>query len=113
MQADETCAAYQTVTCDVLITESTFASPSIIHPNVVDEIEKINNYNNIPILIGCYVIGKAQRISALIAKHCPGKVILTHTDITPYHKAYIKHGIKLEKWMPYSKRFYKQNTNCG
>lgn len=112
IQPDLTCAPYQPVTCDVLVTECTFANPQHIHPPIQDEIAKLNAYPNTPILLGCYAIGKSQRISQLIATHLRNKIVLTHSDITPYHKVYMQQGIRLENWIPYSRRFFRQNPNC-
>ncbi|MBK8845318.1 MAG: exonuclease [Bacteroidetes bacterium] len=99
-QDDPTCAAYEPVPCDVLVTECTFATPEHIHPPIQDEIAKLNAYTDIPVIIGCYMIGKAQRISQLIATHYNNKLVLTHANITPYHKVYMQQGIRLENWIP-------------
>src|SRR5690606_41444054 len=65
MQADPTCEPLQYAQADVLITESTFAKPSVTHPDPVEEIRKLNStpYN---ILLGTYGLGKAQRLTDLI-----------------------------------------------
>src|SRR5476649_2000985 len=53
LQADATCEPIEWVKADVLITESTFANPAIIHPDPVAEIKKLNDIK-INILLGAY-----------------------------------------------------------
>ena len=43
LQPDVTCEPIAWVTADVLITESTFADPQILHPDPVTEIKKLND----------------------------------------------------------------------
>jgi len=61
LQADATCEPIEWVKADVLITESTFADPAILHPDPVAEIEKLNSVK-INILLGAYGLGKSQRL---------------------------------------------------
>ncbi|MDB5011178.1 MAG: exonuclease, partial [Mucilaginibacter sp.] len=42
LQPDATCEPIELVTADVLITESTFADPQILHPDPIAEIKKLN-----------------------------------------------------------------------
>jgi len=108
IQADPTCEAIDYVAADVLITESTFANPTIKHPDVVDEIKKLNEtpYN---ILLGTYGLGKAQRLTHLINTHCPDKTVLLHYSILPIHKIYEEFGINGLHYKPYDRKIMKQN----
>lgn len=112
LQPDETCIPYEFVKADVLITESTFANPLIIHPSPEEEIKKINSFQNQNFLIGTYVLGKAQRLNMLMQKYCPDKVVMLHNMIVPFHRLYEQHSIKINNWIPYSRVAYKRNRNC-
>lgn len=86
-QYDPTVEPTITVNVDVLITETTFANPKHIHPDPNSEIKTLLNSTG-PIVIGTYVLGKAQRINALINQIFPDKNVYIHFDIYPYHKIY-------------------------
>src|SRR5690606_19665502 len=55
LQKDLTCEPISIVEADVLITESTFADPLVKHPNVVDEIQKLNA-SPYSVLLGAYAL---------------------------------------------------------
>ena len=63
-------------------------------------------------MLGTYVLGKAQSVNQLLAKHCKEKVILTHHDITGFHRMYQRHGVRLDNWIPYSRKIFKHTKNC-
>ncbi|WP_185214227.1 MBL fold metallo-hydrolase [Sphingobacterium mizutaii] len=86
LQEDRTCEPIQIVEAEVLITETTFANPETKHPDPVSEIMKLDVRSNI--LLGCYSLGKAQRITALLNKHLPQKEVLLHYQIMPIHRIY-------------------------
>ncbi|WP_313367273.1 exonuclease [Sphingobacterium mizutaii] len=86
LQEDRTCEPIQIVEAEVLITETTFANPDTQHPDPVSEIMKLDVKSNI--LLGCYALGKAQRITALLNEHLPHKEILLHYQIMPIHRIY-------------------------
>ncbi|WP_419788605.1 MBL fold metallo-hydrolase [Mucilaginibacter sp. SP1R1] len=80
LQSDDTCEPIEWVTTDVLITESTFADPAILHPDPVAEIQKINSVKT-NILLGAYALGKSQRLINLISTYAPQK----NTGTSPYY----------------------------
>lgn len=86
LQEDRTCEPIQIVEAEVLITETTFANPETKHPDPVSEIMKLDVKSNI--LLGCYSLGKAQRITALLNEHLPHKEVLLHYQIMPIHRIY-------------------------
>jgi len=94
-QADETCEPLEVVPADVLITESTFADPQVVHPDPAGEIGKLNR-QPFPILLGAYGLGKAQRLTNLINRYCPGRRVLVHPTIVPLHRLYETMGIRLQ-----------------
>lgn len=89
LQDDITCEPIVFLEADVLITETTFADPGVIHPNPIEEIKKLSSPYNV--LLGCYALGKAQRLTALLNQHLPEKEILVHHRIYPLHRIYSKY----------------------
>ena len=65
---DPTCAAFEPIACDILITEATFGLPVFIHPPIEQEMAKLLDAlaagEGRCILIGAYALGKAQRVIA-------------------------------------------------
>ncbi len=106
LQPDATCEPIEWVKTDVLITESTFADPAIIHPDPVTEIEKLNDVK-INILLGAYGLGKSQRLINLINTYAPQKKILVHHKIMPINAIYEKMGFPLGKYQVYGRKLMK------
>ncbi len=109
LQPDSTCEPLQVVDADVLVTESTFADPSIQHPDPIAEINKINGVGH-DILLGTYALGKAQRLTALINGHCPDRQVWLHHGILPLHRIYGDFGISL-RYGPYNRHVMKTGTS--
>ncbi|WP_333625464.1 exonuclease [Sphingobacterium siyangense] len=107
LQTDDTCEPIEVQQADVLITESTFANPDIIHPDPAEEIKKLDGHAS-NILLGTYVLGKAQRITDLINRYCPDRKVLVHSGILPYHRLYDQHGLKKLDYEPYNRKEMKQ-----
>ena len=63
---DPTCELFEPVPCDVFITEATFGLPVFTHPPDGDELKKIivsmEKYPDRVHLVGCYALGKCQRL---------------------------------------------------
>ncbi|WP_370450999.1 exonuclease [Olivibacter sp. XZL3] len=106
LQLDPTCTPISLVKADVLITESTFANPAIKHPDPSLEVSKLNT-TTYPIMLGVYALGKAQRLTAIINKHCPQKKILLHHAVLPFHRIYEEHGYVDWKYLPYGRKLIK------
>jgi len=106
VQPDSTCEPIEWVTADVLVTESTFADPAILHPDPVEEIKKLNDIK-LNILLGAYGLGKSQRLINMISEHAPQKKILVHHRIMPINAIYQKMGITLGKHEIYSRKLMK------
>lgn len=64
--ADPTCPPFQPVQADYLITEATFGLPVFVHPPIEEELAKLclslERNPDKPHLLGCYALGKAQRV---------------------------------------------------
>jgi putative mRNA 3-end processing factor len=106
LQPDATCEPIEWVTTDVLITESTFADPAILHPDPVQEIKKINEIKT-NILLGAYGLGKSQRLINLINTYAPQKKMLIHHRIMPINAIYEKMGYAPGKCQIYSRKLMK------
>ena len=110
LQEDATCEPLEFVQADVLITETTFADPEVIHPNPIEEIKKLNS-TNFNIMLGCYALGKAQRLTHLINLYCPDKIIYTHHNITPIHRIYQERGDKNLSYTVYNRKALRDGVN--
>jgi putative mRNA 3-end processing factor len=106
LQPDATCEPLEWVKIDVLITESTFANPDILHPDPIAEIQKLNNIK-INIMLGAYGLGKSQRLINLITEHAPQKTLLIHHRIMPLNAVYEKFGFSPGKYQLYSRKLMK------
>lgn len=107
LQDDSTCEPIQFVKADVLITETTFADPTVKHPNPIEEIEKFNEMKH-NILLGTYSLGKAQRLTKLITEHCPQRKIYVHHSIYGLNKLYESFGFGVGKYELYNRKSMKQ-----
>ncbi|GAA4088390.1 MBL fold metallo-hydrolase [Mucilaginibacter panaciglaebae] len=109
IQPDATCEPIEWVKADVLITESTFADPGVIHPDAVSEIKKLNDIKS-NILLGAYGMGKSQRLIQLINEHAPQKKVLVHHKIMPINQIYERLGFKLGNYQLYGRKLMKEQN---
>jgi len=107
IQPDATCEPIEWVKADVLITESTFADPEVLHPDPMQEIKKLNDIK-INILLGAYGLGKSQRLIQMINEHAPHKTILIHHRIMPINSIYEKLGYSPGKYQMYGRKLMKE-----
>jgi putative mRNA 3-end processing factor len=108
---DSSCEDFHFVAADVLYTETTFASPAISHPHPEEEISKLNEMQGMNILIGAYSLGKAQRVTHLVTKHCPGKKVIVHSNAVPFHRVYESFGYSLGGWEFFSRKLLRDSAN--
>jgi len=106
LQPDATCAPYQFVKADVLITESTFANPETSHPDPEAEILKLADIKT-NILLGAYGLGKSQRLIRMMTDLVPRKKILVHHKIMPLNQVYEKNGFALGRYEIYNRKAMK------
>jgi putative mRNA 3-end processing factor len=111
LQEDNTAEPFEFVKADMLITETTFASPDVSHPSVENEMQKLNVFSGKNILIGAYMLGKSQRLTSLINRYCTDKTVLVHSSIAAYHRVYEKRGMNLGAWQPYQRNLFKVFSN--
>jgi putative mRNA 3-end processing factor len=74
--------AFEPIACDVFVTEATFALPVFCHPEPRREIEKLLAslavFPQSCHLVGCYALGKTQRIIAELRRAGYDKTIYLH-----------------------------------
>jgi len=102
--ADPTCAPFVPIPCDVFVTEATFGLPVFTHPPALLEVAKLlQNLALFPErthLIGCYALGKTQRVIALLRELGYDKPIYLHGALIPVCEAYTRLGIDLGTLLP-------------
>ena len=96
---DPTCAGFETVRCNVFITEATFGLPVFRHPPVAAEVEKLLKsllvFPERCHLIGVYALGKCQRLIAELRRAGYDKPIYLHGALMRLCELYQEIGIDL------------------
>jgi putative mRNA 3-end processing factor len=98
-RADPTCAPFEPIACDVLVTEATFGLPVFVHPPIEEEIAKLlgalaANPERC-VLVGAYALGKAQRVIAELRRAGHHDTIYLHGALTRMCELYAEHGVEL------------------
>lgn len=95
---------------DLLITESTFGNNYFVGKEAAEELQELISRvpEKLPILLGVYALGKAQRISQLIHAVYPGSQILVHPFIHHYNQVYHSLGFDPGKVSLYRRKFSEQ-----
>ncbi len=109
-QDDPTCETLEVVQADVLITETTFADPAVRHPDSEQEIRKLSA-TPYGIMLGCYSLGKAQRINYLLNQYCPEKKVYVHHSILSMHRVYDKLGLVALQYEIYNRKAMKDGQH--
>lgn len=96
---DPTCAPFEPVSCDVFITEATFALPVFRHPDPADEIARL--LHSVAVfperchLVGAYPLGKCQRLMVLLRRAGWDRPIYVHGALQAMCGLYERHGVAL------------------
>jgi len=92
--------AAETISCDILILETTYGSPFYIFPSLMETCTRIINWiigeirrNKIPVF-RVYSAGKAQEVIKII-NNFTNLPVITHPSITRVNEAYVKNGVDL------------------
>jgi putative mRNA 3-end processing factor len=99
-QPDPTCAAFEPVHCDVLVTEATFALPIYRWREPLDAVREIwewwmeNAAAGRASVLFCYALGKAQRILAEFTRFT-NRVVFTHGAVEPLVEDYRATGVAM------------------
>jgi putative mRNA 3-end processing factor len=101
---DPTCDPWVPIPCDVFITEATFALPVFRHPRPDAEIarllESVALFPERTHLVGCYSLGKCQRLIALLRQAGWDRPIWLHGAHIPLCRAYEALGVALGDLRP-------------
>ncbi len=103
-ESDPTCLGFETVACDVLITEATFGLPVFRHPASRGEIARLLNslalFPDRTHLVGAYALGKAQRVIALLREAGHERPIYIHGALEALCAFYEAEGVALGPLVP-------------
>ncbi|MBV8870917.1 MAG: ligase-associated DNA damage response exonuclease [Acetobacteraceae bacterium] len=98
-EPDPTCRGFVPVPCDVFVTEATFGLPVFRHPPPEREIARLMASRSLfpdrTHLIGCYALGKCQRVIALLRQAGWDGPIWLHGALLPLCAAYEARGVRL------------------
>lgn len=103
---DPTCPAFLPESCDVFVTEATFALPVFKHPIINDEIQKL--LTSLALnpqrchLVGVYALGKCQRVLMALRELGYDKPVYLHGALIKLCEYYESQGIDLGAWVPVS-----------
>lgn len=102
--ADPTCAGFEVVPCDVFVTEATFALPVFRHPEPMHEIARLLHSVRVfperTHVVGCYALGKSQRLVALLRAAGEARPIYIHGALAAMCDLYEAHGVRLGELLP-------------
>ncbi len=101
---DPTCLPFEPVSCDLFITEATFALPVFRHPPAADEIARllasVRRFPERCHLVGAYALGKAQRVIALLRQAGWSRPIYLHGALLALCALYEQLGVALGPLLP-------------
>ena len=100
---DRTAQAFELVQCDLLVTEATFGLPVFQHPDPQTEVARllrsVEAFPERAHVIGCYALGKAQRMISLLREAGYDAPIYLHGAMLSLCALYEERGIALgELW---------------
>ncbi len=102
--ADPTCAGFVPVPCDVFVSEATFALPVFRHPPAVREIGRllasVALFPDRTHVVGCYALGKCQRLIALLRQAGWDRPIWLHDALIAMCQVYAARGVQLGDLRP-------------
>jgi len=97
--ADATAQPFELVKCDLLVTEATFGLPVFQHPAPGREIARLltslGNFLERAHIVGCYALGKAQRVIRLLREAGYEAPIYLHGAMVRLCELYEERGIAL------------------
>ena len=99
-EADPTCEPFESVECDVFVTEATFGTPGYNwskEANVGQEIfdwHSQNAKNGVNSVLFAYSLGKTQRVLGVLEPYKMNP-IYCHSSATPLNECYLQQGMKL------------------
>jgi putative mRNA 3-end processing factor len=101
---DRTAQPFELVPCHLLVTEATFGLPVFQHPDPADEtarlMQSLARQPDRTHVIGCYALGKAQRMISLVRAAGYSDPIYIHGAMVRLCGLYEAHGIPLGPLRP-------------
>lgn len=101
---DPTCPPFEPVSCDVFITEATFALPVFRHPDDKDEVARLLHSMKVfpdrTHLVGVYALGKCQRLIRLVREAGYDQPIYLHGALIELCELYRSLGVDLGELRP-------------
>jgi putative mRNA 3-end processing factor len=101
---DPTCVPFVPVPCDVFVTEATFGLPVFRHPPAAAEIGRllasVALFPERTHVVGCYALGKCQRLIALLRAAGWDAPIFLHGALAPLCVVYEALGVALGDLRP-------------
>ena len=102
--ADRTAQPFELVRCDLLVTEATFGLPVFQHPDPNHEVARLlgsvaANPKRAHV-VGCYALGKAQRVISLLRQNGWAAPIYLHGAMIRLCALYEERGIALGELRP-------------
>lgn len=98
-EPDPTCEPFRPVACDVFVSEATFALPVFRHPPAPREIGRLlgslSLFTDRTHVVGCYALGKCQRLIALLREAGWDRPIYLHGALSAICEVYEREGISL------------------
>jgi putative mRNA 3-end processing factor len=96
---DPTCVGFEVVPCDVFVTEATFGLPVFVHPAPEVEIGRLLDsvalFPERTHVVGCYALGKCQRLIALLRLAGWDRPIWLHGALVSMCEVYRSRGVEL------------------
>jgi len=96
---DPTCPPFEPVACDAFITEATFGLPVFRHPEPETEIQRLLTTQHLfperALVVGCYALGKAQRLIKLLRHAGYERPIYVHGALMGLCRLYEELGMSL------------------
>jgi putative mRNA 3-end processing factor len=90
--------------CELMVTEATFGLPVFRHPDPMAEIGRLlascATFPDRPHLVGCYALGKAQRLIALLRAAGHEAPILIHGSLARLCDWHAERGVRLGELRP-------------
>src|SRR5271167_2145041 len=103
-QPDPTCRGFEPTKCDVFVTEATFALPVFRHPPAGQEIARLLAslalFPERTHVVGCYALGKCQRLIALLRAAGWDAPIWLHGALVAMCDVYRARGVELGDLRP-------------
>lgn len=101
---DPTCPPFEPQSCDVFVTEATFALPVFRHPPDAHEIEKLLHSVRVfperAHVVGVYALGKCQRVISLLRRAGWDRPIYVHGALDGMNRLYEELGVPLGPLLP-------------